>query len=135
MYLLDTNVISELRRTKRHGAVLSWISSIPLDQIFLPAYTVGEIQVGIEITRDQDRIRAEEIESWLDEVLATFVVIPMDSNTFREWARLKHRKSFPLEKDAMIAATARVNRLIVVTRNTRDLVELGVDCLNPFETR
>ena len=114
---------------------MSWISSVPLDQIFLPAYTVGEIQVGIEITRDQDRIRAEEIESWLEEVLATFTVLPMDADSFREWARLKHRKSPSLEKDAMIAATARVNRLIVVTRNTRDFVELGVDCLNPFETQ
>ncbi len=135
MYLLDTNVISELRRTRPHGAVLSWISNIPRDQIFLPAYTIGEIQAGIEITREQDRIKAEEIESWLDEVLATFVVLPMDANSFREWARLKHRKSVPLEKDAMIAATAVVHNLIVVTRNTRGFVELGVDCLNPFETQ
>lgn len=78
---------------------------------------------------------AAEIESWLDEILATFVVIPMDADTFREWARLKHRKSTPLAKDAMIAATAVVHDLTVVTRNTRDFTELGVDSLNPFEIR
>ena len=135
MYLLDTNVISELRRTRPHGAVLSWISNILPDQMFLPAFTIGEIQAGIEITRQQDPTRAAELEVWLEEVLATFAVLPMDSAEFREWARLKHGKSAPLEKDAMIAATARVNDLIVVTRNTRDFTELGVDTLNPFESR
>ena len=132
---MDTNVISELRRTRPHGAVLSWISNLPRHQIFLPAFTIGEIQAGIEITRQQDPARATELEAWLEEVLATFTVLPMGSAEFREWARLKHGKSVPLEKDAMIAATARVNNLIVVTRNTRDFTELEVVCLNPFEAR
>ena len=101
----------------------------------MSAFTIGEIQVGIETTRDQDPGRAEELEAWLDIVLASYRFIPMTADIFREWARLKHRKSPSLAGDAMIAATARVNDLIVVTRNARDFTELGVDSLNPFETR
>ena len=135
MYLLDTNVVSELRRSRPHGAVRDWISGIPREQLFVSAVTIGEIQAGIEITRQQDPVRAVELEAWLVHNLNLYRFIPMDIAEFREWARLKHGKSASLSEDAMIAATARVNNLIVVTRNTRDFVELGVDCLNPFETR
>ncbi len=65
----------------------------------------------------------------------SYKFLPMDADSFREWARLKHRKSASLAEDAMIAATAVVHNLTVVTRNTRDFVELGVDILNPFESR
>ncbi len=103
--------------------------------MFVSTFTIGEIQAGIEITREQDPARAEELEAWLDVVLVSYRFIPMSIDIFREWARLKHRKSPSLEYDAMIAATAKVNRLIVVTRNTRDFLELGVDILNPFESQ
>ena len=69
MYLLDTNVVSELRRPRPHGAVLDWIAGVPAEQLFLSAVTVGEIQAGIEITREQDAAKAEELEAWLDKVL------------------------------------------------------------------
>ena len=133
MYLLDTNVVSELRRPRPHGAVLNWIADVPPEQLYISAVTVGEIQAGIEITREQDRAKAEELESWLDKVLASYGVLPMDAPAFREWARLMHRRSDTLTEDAMIAATAIVNRLTVATRNVADFGEFGVDLQNPFE--
>jgi predicted nucleic acid-binding protein len=132
VYLLDTNVVSELRRARPHRAVLSWIGEIPAEQLFLSAVTVGEIQAGIEITREQDEAKARELETWLDRVAASYGVLPMDATTFRQWARIKHRKSDTLLEDAMIAATALEKDLIVVTRNVREFDALGVSVLNPF---
>ena len=133
MYLLDTNVVSELRRPRPHGAVLNWIADIPAEQLFVSAVTVGEIQAGIEITREQDEPKAEELESWLDKVLVSFGVLAMDAPTFREWARLMHRRSDTISEDAMIAATATVHRLTVITRNVSDFSQFGVELKNPFE--
>ena len=100
----------------------------------MSAVTVGEIQAGIEITREQDTAKAEELEVWLDRVLASYGVLPMDAPTFRQWARLMHGRSDTITEDAMIAATAIVHRLTVVTRNVRDFSELGVELQNPFES-
>ena len=132
MYLLDTNVVSELRRPRPHGAVLAWIADVPADRLFLSAVTIGEIQAGIEITREQDPTKAEELGVWLDQVIAGYGILPMDAAAFREWARLKHRKSDTLIEDAMIAATARVRDLTIATRNVRDFRTLGVPVFDPF---
>lgn len=135
MYLLDTNVVSELRRARPHRAVLDWIAGVPADQLFLSAVTVGEIQVGIEITREQDVAKAEEMEAWLDLVVDSYGVLAMDATASKEWARLKHRKSDTLIEDAMIAATANVHGLTVATRNVRDFRHFEVSVFNPFDER
>src|SRR5262249_32030128 len=126
MYLLDTNVVSELRRVRPHGAVLAWLQDVRDEDLHVSAVTVGEIQSGIEITREQDQAKAAEIEAWLEQVAETYNVLSMDARIFRAWARLMHRRSDDLIEDAMIAATAEVHHLTVVTRNVRDLERFGV---------
>lgn len=132
MYLLDTNVVSELRKPKPHGGVLAWLESVDDTKLYLSAVTMGEIQAGVEMTREQDAAKAAEIEAWLDMVAASYNVLPMDAAVFRRWARLMHRTSNTLYEDAMIAATADVHGLTVVTRNVADFKSFGVALLNPF---
>ena len=132
MYLLDTNVVSELRKQRPHGGVVAWLQSLDDAQLYLSAVTLGEIQAGIELTREQNPGKAEEIETWLELVAGAYNVLPMDAATFRAWARLMHRKSDTLYEDAMIAATAKVHGLTVVTRNVSDFKALGLDVFNPF---
>ena len=98
-----------------------------------PAVTIGEIQAGIELTREQDAGKAKELEVWLNQVLATYSVLAVDAAAFREWAKLMHRRSDTLMQDAMIAAVAMVHRLVVATRNVRDFEPFGVGIINPFE--
>ena len=132
MYLLDTNVVSELRKPKPHGAVIQWIQAVSDTELHISAVTIGEIQAGIELTREQDQPKAAELEQWLELVSVTFNIIPMDAVAFRAWARLMHRTSDSLYEDAMIAATAKVHKLTVVTRNVKDFKPFGVNLLNPF---
>ena len=134
MYLLDTNVVSELRKPRPHGAVVAWLQSTAEADLYLSAVTLGEIQAGIELTREQDATKASEIEAWADLVAASYSVLPMEGETFRAWARLMHRKSDTFYEDAMIAATAIVHKLTVVTRNVADFADFNVSLLNPFET-
>jgi predicted nucleic acid-binding protein len=134
MYLLDTNVVSELRRPRPHGGVLAWLRDVRDADLHLSAVTIGEIQAGIEITREQDAAKASEIETWLEQVAETYNVLSMDAPTFRFWARLMHHRTEDLIEDAMIAATAAVHNLTVVTRNVRDFEAFGVPTLNPFST-
>ena len=134
MFLLDTNVVSELRKPRPHGAVLAWRRSTVDTGLYLSAVTLGQIQTGIELTREQDATKAAEIEAWADMVASSYGVLPMDGPTFRVWVRLKHRKSDTLYEDAMVATTAMVHSLTVVTRNVTDFSSFGVKLMNPFET-
>ena len=132
-YLLDTNVVSEMRKQKPHGAVVAWLTDLRDEQVFLSAVTMGELQAVIELTRRQDAEKATEIERWVDQLEASYQILPMDTASFREWGRLMHGKSDDLVEDGMIAATARKHDLIVATRNEYDFKQLNVQVFNPFK--
>lgn len=132
MYLLDTNIVSELRKIRPHRGVVSWLESTAEAQLYLSAVTLGEIQAGIEITRDQDIVKAAMIETWADKVAGAYNILPLDAKTFRLWAKLMHKQSNTVYEDAMIAATALINKLTVVTRNIREFERFNVPILNPF---
>ncbi len=132
MYLLDTNIVSELRKPRPHGGVMAWLKSTADADLHLSAVTLGEIQAGVEVTREQDADKARQIEDWLELVAQSYNVLPMDGATFRAWAKLMHRQSDTLYEDAMIAATAAVHNLTVVTRDIADFARFDVRLLNPF---
>ncbi len=133
MYILDTNVISELRRNRPHGAVLRWFDTLAEGSFYIAAITAGEIQAGIEVTRRQDASKAAEIEAWLDRTLLSVPVLPATASIFRKWAELMDRTSDDLIEDCLIAATAIVHNMTVVTRNTKDFTAFPVVVLNPFD--
>ena len=134
MYLLDTNVVSELRKNRPHGAVLAWLHDVKDSDLHLSAVTLGEIQVGIEQMRQQDTSKAAAIEAWADLVASTYNVLPIDAVTFRLWAKLMRGKSQTVYEDALIAASALAHNrnFTVVTRNVRDFACFPVKLFNPF---
>ena len=107
MYLLDTNVVSELRKPRPHGAILAWLRSRAESELHISAVTLGAIQAGLEITREQDAARAAEVETWAGQVAAPWNVLPMDAGTFRGRAKLIHHRS-----DARILRRFRTIRLL-----------------------
>jgi hypothetical protein len=133
-YLLDTNVLSELRKARPCGAVIAWLGGLREDQVFVSAVTLGELQAGVERVRSQDREKAGQIEEWVDRIAESHRILPMDGPCFREWGRLMNGKPDRLTEDAMIAATARINNMVVATRNERDFRELEVSVVNPFKS-
>jgi len=135
-YLLDTNIVSELRRPKAHAGLIEWFDDQPARALFLSIVTVGEIRQGIEQLRSRDARQANLLDRWLSG-LAQFYedrLLFVDGTVAEEWGRLRARRSVPV-MDALIAATARVHGLTLVTRNVRDFANLGVTLLNPFERR
>ena len=133
-YLLDTNIVSELRKPNPHGGVLAWMAGLPEDQTFISAVTIGELQLGVERVRKHDPAKAAEIEIWVHGLEASGSVLPMDSRCFREWARLTADHPDQLLEDGMIAATARVHGLAVATRNEKDFARLRCELVNPFHS-
>jgi predicted nucleic acid-binding protein len=132
IYLLDTNIVSEFRKPRPHGAVIAWRRSIPAHQLAIPAIVLAEAQAGAEITRMQDPVKAAELESWIDGLMVHYTILSGDGAIFREWAHMMRGVSADQSADAMIAATARVLRLTVVTRNVKDFEPFNVELLNPF---
>lgn len=126
-------MVLEMRKQKPHGAVVPWLTDLRDEQVFLSAVTMGKLQAGIELTRRQDPEKATEIERWVDQLEASYQILPMDTASFREWGRLMHGKSDDLVEDGMIAATARKHDLIVATRNEDDFKQLNVRVFNPFK--
>jgi toxin FitB len=133
MYLLDTNVVSELRRPRPHGGVVAWLASVAPEDLFLSAVTLGELQAGVERARQQDPTRSGVIEAWIESLADSYRILPMDGRAFRRWAQLMHGQPPDLIADAMIAATAQTHGLTLVTRNVRDFERLGLTVIDPFQ--
>ncbi|GAA5158706.1 type II toxin-antitoxin system VapC family toxin [Ornithinimicrobium tianjinense] len=136
-YLLDTNVISELRRSKRQAIpeVRRWVSGRKPSDLYLSAITVLEVELGIARLGRRDAVQAERLQTWFeDDLLAVFGgrVLPVDVPVARRAARLHVPDPRP-ERDALIAATAVVHSLTVVTRNTADFEPMGVALINPWD--
>ena len=132
MYLLDTNVVSELRRLRPHPAVVEWVKSAPEASLRISAVTLGEIQGGIEILRERDAAKADEIETWADKLEGAYAILPADAVVFRRHAKLMRSQPTPSYEDALIAATAGVYDLTIATRNVTDFDGLGVRVFDPF---
>jgi toxin FitB len=132
VYLLDTNIVSELRKPRPNRDVIAWLGPVSDSELHLSAVTLGEIQAGIELARVGDPAKAAELEAWADLLASSYNVLSMDAACFRHWARLMHRQSDTVYEDAMIAAAAHVHHLTVVTRNVRDFARFDVPVLNPF---
>lgn len=135
MYLLDTNVISEVKRAKPHGGVMAWLARIDAEQMFVSVVSFAEIQSGVEKTRENDPQKAAVIEAWLETEISRRVVLPLTLPIMRRWAKLMHRRSDAYLIDALIAATALHHNLTVATRNTKDFEPFGVPVTNPFTVR
>ena len=133
-FLLDTNVLSELRKGVRADAnVQRWFASVDENLIFLSVLVTGEIRRGIEAIRKRDPRAATALERWLGSLMQAHSdrVLPVDGATADEWGRLDARGSLPVV-DGLLAATAQVHDLTFVTRNVKDVVGTGIDVLDPF---
>jgi len=133
-YLVDTNVISELRKGQRcNPGVASWFAEVAAGDIYLSALTVGEIRKGIESIRRRDEERAQALDAWLGELLESHAdrILPVDEVIAEQWGRFNVPDPLPV-LDSLLAATASVHGLTLVTRNLKDVELTGVDCLNPF---
>ena len=131
--LLDTDVLSALRRRKRNPAVVDWLGSQRTADLHLSVVTIGEVERGIVRQRDRDPAFARELADWLDKVLTWYGdrVLAVDIGTARRWGQLSGRLGHA-NADLLIAATALEHGLAVVTRNTRDFEPTGVRVVNPF---
>ena len=136
MFLLDTNVISEVRKGARcHAALAAWFAGVPDADLFISVLVSGEIRRGVERVRPRDPRQAEALERWLEDLIASYAdrVLPVDDRVAEAWGRLGAVRPIPVI-DALLAATAHVHDMTFVTRNSAHVDGLGVAVLNPFET-
>lgn len=138
MYLLDTNVVSELRKAatrKAEPKVLAWANRVSTATLFLSAVTVLELEIGILLVERRDPAQGSALRSWLDtQVLPAFTdrILPVDTAVARRCAGL-HVPDRRSDRDAVIAATALVHQLTIVTRNVEDFAPTGAKLLNPWD--
>lgn len=131
-FLLDTNILSEVRKPRPHGGVLAWFTAHQSTGLAIPAIALFELQMGVEKLRTQDPERAARFEFWIAQLETGSNVLPFDAAAGRETARLLHKQPMALMPDAMIAAIAKVSGLTLATRNTRDFERFRVSLVNPF---
>jgi hypothetical protein len=136
-YLLDTNVISELRKGDRaNPSVASWFAGVADEEIFLSVLTIGEIRRGVESVRRRDSDSAAALDSWLTRLneIHRDRIVPVDRPIAEEWGRMSVPDPLPVV-DGLLAATARILGLTLVTRNTADVEGTGIELLDPFSDR
>ncbi len=134
-FLIDTTIISEVRKGGRCDPnVAAWWSRLAEDDLWLSSLVLGEIRKGVELARRHDSRKAKALEVWLADIVSSFGdrVLPVDAAVAEQWGRMSAIRPVPVI-DALLAATARVNGLTLVTRNLADVAGLDVDVLNPFE--
>jgi predicted nucleic acid-binding protein len=135
-YLIDTNVISELRKGERADpGVTSWFADVADEEVYLSVLTLGEIRRGIESIRGRDPEAGGALESWLGRISEAHGdrVLPIDRSIAEEWGRMNVPDPLPVV-DGLLAATAKVTGLTVATRNSDDFARSGVSFVNPFGT-
>ena len=136
-YLIDTNIISEVRKgTKCNPNVTAWWNAIADADIYLSVLVLGEIRKGVERARSSDPAQARALENWLITVAGSFAdrVLPIDQAVAEEWGRMGAKRPVSTV-DALLAATAKVHGMALATRNVSDVADLGADFINPFEHR
>jgi predicted nucleic acid-binding protein len=136
-YLVDTNVISELRKGQRCDPIVrAWFSAIPEEEIFLSVLTIGEIRKGIESIRLRDQAAARVLDRWLRQLVSSYQdrILPVDQEVAERWGEMNVPDPLPV-LDGLIAATARVHELTVATRNVKDVARTRVPFVNPFARR
>lgn len=134
MYLLDTNVLSEIRKRTPHPSVASWFEDVDADALYISVLVLGEIRRGAAMLEPRDPKRAFELHAW-SEVLRTEFgdrLLDVDADVAWEWGTITAARTVPTV-DALLAATARQHDLILVTRNTKDFDGIDIDLLNPFD--
>jgi len=131
MFLVDTCVLSEARRDNLEA--VGWLRSIDAESAYLSVITIGEIMKGIALKGRTDAHAAASLRQWLARLQHLYAdrILPIDAAVALEWGRLSAARPRPMA-DALIAATARVHRKIVVTRNIADFSDAGIDVLNPW---
>ena len=135
-YLLDTNVISETRKTRADSGVTAFLSAADSAGLFLSVLTIGELRKGVAAKRRTDPVAAERLNAWVDGIETIFAdrLLPVDAAAARCWGELSAGRSLPVI-DTLIAATAIRHGLTLVTRNTRDVEATGVALVDPWQTR
>jgi predicted nucleic acid-binding protein len=135
-YLLDTNVISETRKSRADSGVIAFLSAAETAGLFLSVLTLGELRKGVAAKYRSDPGAADQLGAWVDGIETIFAdrVLPIDAAIARRWGELSANRSVPVI-DTLIAATAISHGLTLVTRNVRDVESTGVPLVNPWQIR